>query len=228
MKGKEQAGLLLLLGCLLVNIYVIFVYAPIEKTMGIVQKIFYFHVASAWVGFFAFAVVCGASIAYLVTRHRRWDAVALASAEIGTIFTTMVLVTGPLWAKPIWNTWWTWDPRLTTTLILWFMYLAYIALQGIGPKEAGRARFAAVYGIVAFVNVPLVFFSIRWWRTIHPAVLQGSGGGLTGEMFFTMILSVVTFSVLYFVLLSLRYRTIELADGVRMLKEIVHEQGRDR
>lgn len=227
MKGKGQGVLLLLLVSMLANIYVIFVYAPVEKTMGVVQKIFYFHVASAWVGLFAFVVVCGASIAYLVTRQERWDALALASAEIGTIFTTMVLVTGPLWAKPIWNTWWTWDPRLTTTLVLWFMYLAYIALQGVGHKETGRARFAAVYGIIAFVNVPLVFFSIRWWRTIHPVVIQSSGTGLTGEMFFTMIFSVVTFSLLYLVLLGLRYRTIYLTNEVRMLREIFHEQRRD-
>lgn len=223
----KNAGLLLLLISMLVNIYMIFIYAPVEKTMGIVQKVFYFHVASAWVGLFAFALVFGASIAYLLTRQRRWDVVAFASAEIGMIFTTMVLVTGPLWAKPIWNTWWTWDPRLTTTLVLWFMYLAYIALQGVGDQEEGRARWAAMYGIIAFVNVPLVFFSIRWWRTIHPVVIQSTGTGLTSEMFVTMILSVISFSLLYWVLLGLRYRTIRLTDQVRMLRGMVQAQRRE-
>lgn len=219
MKGKWDVVLLwTLLISMLTNLYVIFVYAPVERTMGIVQKIFYFHVAAAWVGMVAFFVVFVASIGYLSFRGGRWNAVAQASAEIGTIFTTIVLVTGPLWARPIWNTWWTWDPRLTTTLVLWFMYLAYIALQGFGQQDESRARFAAVYGIVAFINVPLVFFSIRWWRTIHPVVIRSSGTGLTSEMLFTMFFSMVTFCLLFAVMLRARYRTIRLEGEVRVMK----------
>lgn len=222
---KEKVNLSLvsaLCVAMIANLYLIFVYAPIEKTMGAVQKIFYFHVASAWVGMFAFVVVFAASIKYLLGRDRRWNALALSSAEIGTLFTTMVLVTGPLRVNPIWK-----DHRLTTTLVLWFMYLAYIALQGFGTKDESRARFAAVYGIIAFVNVPLVFFSIRWWRTIHPVVISAEGVGLTSAMFFTMFFSMFTFSLLYACMLRLRYRTIFLADEARMMKEMLYEKRRD-
>lgn len=158
MKDEKRHPLFWVLAVLVpINLYVIFFYAPIEKTMGVVQKVFYFHVASAWIGLLAFCVVFGASILYLWKRQDRVNHLALASAEIGTVFITGTLLTGPLWAYPIWNTWWTWDPRLTTTAVLWFMYVAYMALQSGGATEA-RKRLAAVYGIIAFINVPLVFF----------------------------------------------------------------------
>ncbi len=199
------------------NIYIIFDYAPVEKTMGIVQKVFYFHVASAWIGLLAFVVVFVSSIWYLWRRHHRINNVALASAEIGTIFISCTLLTGPLWAYPIWNTWWTWDPRLTTTLVLWFMYVAYIALQGGGATES-RKRLAAVYGIIAFVNVPLVFFSARWWRSIHPIVVSEEGIGLAPKMRIAMFVSLATFSLLYAYLLHLRVKTLELQERIKMLR----------
>jgi heme exporter protein C len=199
------------------NIYIIFDYAPVEKTMGIVQKVFYFHVASAWIGLLAFVVVFVSSIWYLWRRHHRINNVALASAEIGTIFISCTLLTGPLWAYPIWNTWWTWDPRLTTTLVLWFMYVAYIALQGGGATES-RKRLAAVYGIIAFINVPLVFFSARWWRSIHPIVVSEEGIGLAPKMRIAMFVSLATFSLLYAYLLHLRVKTLELQERIKMLR----------
>ncbi len=200
-----------------VNLYVIFYYAPVERTMGIVQKVFYFHVASAWIGLLAFCVVFGASILYLWKRKERTNHLALASAEVGTVFITCTLLTGPLWAYPIWNTWWTWDPRLTTTLVLWFMYVAYMALQSGGATET-RKRLAAVYGIIAFINVPLVFFSARWWRSIHPIVVSSEGIGLDGKMRVALFFSLGVFSLLYVYLVPLRMRSIALKEKVGQLK----------
>ncbi len=223
MRSKWSYPLLILLMILmLINLYLIFFYAPLEKNMGIIQKIFYFHIASAWVGFLALFIVFLASIGYLWKRRPVFDNIARASAEIGTIFITMVLVTGPLWARPIWNTWWTWDPRLTTTLVLWFMYLAYIVLQSGGEGE-NRQRLSAIYGIIAFINVPLVFFSIRWWRTIHPVVISSSGMNLSGKMIVTLVFSIFTFTVLYLNLLLLRTDIIKLASSINLLKEKIHE-----
>lgn len=202
---------------MLVNIYVIAFYAPVEKTMGIVQKVFYFHVASAWVGLLALCVVFAASVLYLWKRSERTNNLALASAEIGTVFISCTLLTGPLWAYPIWNTWWTWDPRLTTTLVLWFMYVAYIALQG-GSATENRKRLAAVYGIICVVNVPLVFFSTRWWRSIHPVVVTSEGMALTPKMKVAMFLSVGVFSLLYVYLLNIRLKSLDLEQRVKRLK----------
>ena len=203
-----------------VNLYIIFLYAPVERTMGIVQKDFYYHVASAWIGLLAFCVVFAASIAYLWKRSEGVNLLALASAEIGTVFISGTLLTGPLWAYPIWNTWWTWDPRLTTTLVLWFMYVAYMVLQSGGETEA-KKRFAAIYGIVAFVNVPLVFFSARWWRSIHPIVVSSEGVALDARMKVALFASLGVFSLLYIYLLPLRMKSLELKARVRQLKSEV-------
>ena len=192
-------------------IYFVFIYAPTEKVMGIVQKIFYFHVASAWIAFFGFFVTFICSIALFITNRYIFDDIASASAEIGLVFCTIVLVTGPIWAKPIWGTWWTWDPRLTTTLILWFIYIGYMMLRNFVDEEDKRAKFSAALGIIGFIDVPIVFLSIRWWRTIHPNVLQKGGGGLAPEMITTLLISVVAFSLLYAVLMvkTLKVKKLE-------------------
>lgn len=213
--NKLYLGVLAVL--LPLNVYLVFLYAPVERTMGIVQKVFYFHIASAWIGLLAFVVVFFSSVFYLLKREPSLNRLALASAEIGTVFITGTLLTGPLWAYPIWNTWWTWDPRLTTTLVLWFVYLAYIALQSGGEAE-NRGRFAAIYGIVAFINVPLVFFSARWWRSIHPLVVTSQGIGLTPKMRAALLVSLLTFSLLYAYLLGLRCRSLFLRERVHQLK----------
>jgi heme exporter protein C len=186
-------------------LYAIFLYAPIEKTMGIIQKIFYFHVSSAFLSFFAFFIVFVASIFYLVRRNRKWDILAHSSAEIGVVFCTLVLITGPIWAKPVWNVWWTWDPRLTTTLILWFIYVSYLMLREMAG-EGQRRAFAAVFGIAGFINVPITFFAIRIWRTIHPMVIRSGGISITSAMLNTLIITLVAFTLLYFYLLRTRIR----------------------
>lgn len=192
--------------CLLVvaALYAAFVYAPEEATMGQVQRIFYFHVPSAWTAFLAFFVVFIGGVGYLRTRRMGWDIVARCSAEIGVLFTTLALVTGSLWAKPVWGTWWTWDPRLTTTLVLWLIYLSYLLLRSAVPEAEQRAVFASVVGIVGFVDVPIVFGAIRWWRTIHPVVMDTGGFDLARPMLVALFVALAAFTVLYACLLLLR------------------------
>ena len=188
---------------MLFALYAIFLYAPVEKTMGVIQKIFYIHVPSAFLAYLAFLVTFIASILYLIRRETRWDTVAHCSVEIGVVFCTIVLITGPIWAKPIWNVWWTWDPRLTTTLILWFTYVAYLTLRR-SVKENRRANLSAVFGIIGFINVPITFFSIRLWRTIHPVVITGQGLSMSRPMKFTLVWTLVAFCFLFFALLVSR------------------------
>lgn len=202
----------------------VFLYAPQERMMGEVQRIFYFHVPAAWVSFLAFFVTLVAGVAYLRTGNRRWEIVGLSSVEIGLVFTVMTLISGSIWARPAWNTWWTWDPRLTTYTIMALIYLAYMMLRQ-GIEDPGRrARFAAVYGIVGFISVPITFLSIRYWRTIHPVVI-GSGsstaeGGfdMTSPMRVVFFFSLFTFTVLFFSFLAHRVRLERLADKVETLK----------
>lgn len=191
-----------------VCLYLVFVWVPNEKTMGIIQRIFYFHVPSAWVGFLAFGVVFAMSIMYLIKRDDKWDRLASISAEIGLLFTTIMLTTGPIWAKPVWGIWWTWDARLTLALVLWLIYVAYVMLRVYIHEDAKRARLSAVVGIIGFLDVPLVYMSIRWWRTQHPSPVMAGGekSGLAPEMLLTFLLCLFTFTLLYLVLLNKRYR----------------------
>jgi heme exporter protein C len=212
------------LGLLVVATGLVFWYAPRERVMGEVQRIFYFHVAAAWVSMLAFFVTLVSGILYLRTANRQWDRLGSASVEVGLVFTFMTLISGSIWARPIWNTWWTWDPRLTTYTILALIYIAYLMLRQ-GIEDPGRrARFAAVYGIVGFVSVPLTFFSIRWWRTIHPVVIgNGSasadgGFDMTPEMRLVFFFSLFVFTVLYGCFLANRLRLEHLAENVEQLK----------
>ncbi|HNY90161.1 MAG TPA: cytochrome c biogenesis protein [bacterium] len=199
-------------------LYMALLQAPTERTMGDVQRIFYFHVPSAWVSFLAFFIVCIASIAFLRTGKAQWDRLAASSAEIGILFITLVLLTGPLWAKPVWNVYWTWDARLTTSLILWLIYIAYMMVRRYTSDPERGAKFAAVFGIIGFLDVPIVYMSIRWWRTLHPAPVIGGGGGLAPEMKQALFFSLFAFTVLYItlLLLSLRIRSVE--DKIQALK----------
>jgi heme exporter protein C len=208
---------------MVVALYLVFVYAPAERTMGDMQRIFYFHVSSAWVGFFAFFVTLIASIVYLWKGARRWDIVALSSVEVGVTFMTMAIISGSIWAKVAWNVWWTWDPRLTTSTILWLIYVSYLMLRNAIDEEARQARFAAVHGIVGFVSVPITFMAIRWWRTIHPVILDSGGFSLATPMLITMLFCIGAFTLLYFILLIYRVRLEQLADEVEQLK---HKLGR--
>lgn len=204
----------------LVGLYLALLWAPTEAVMGDVQRIFYFHMPSAWVALGpSFTVVFVCSILYLVKKDLRYDRIAAASAEIGVMFTSITLVTGPLWARPIWGAYWTWDPRLTTTLVLWFIYVAYLMLRASSSPGHKRARLAAVVGIVGWVDVPIVFMSIRWWRTIHPLLINGQGMNLDPSMAFVLMYCLGVFSLLYVYLLIIRVRQEELGSRVDRLRQ---------
>jgi len=206
---------------MVVNLYLIFQFAPEERTMGHVQRIFYFHVPSAWVSFLAFFVVFVYSIAYLWKREQKYDIVAVSAAEIGVIFATLVLVTGPVWARPVWNTWWEWTPRLTLFLVLWFIYVAYLMLRKFVEGDERVARFSAVFGIVGFIDVPIVYMSIRLWRDIHPSpvIAGGEGSGLHPDMRITLFFSLFVFTVLFFWLLIQRIRLEKISVTVNEIKK---------
>jgi heme exporter protein C len=205
---------------MLVSLYLIFIYAPIEKTMGVVQKIFYVHVSTAWTGFLAFFVVFVSSIIFLRNGSRLADIVAYASAEIGVLFTTLTLITGPMWARSFWGKWWDWsEPRLVTALILWFLYSGYLILHRSAGEDIRRARFNAVYGIIAFLDVPIVFLSVRWYRASHPPLLVFEPGGLDASMKVAFFVTLFTFTLLYFWLLNLGTRAGKVQDELRTLKE---------
>jgi heme exporter protein C len=205
---------------MLVNLYNIFIFVPNEASMGIIQRIFYFHVPSAFIAFLAFGVTFVYSIRFLVKRNMWHDRVAYCSAEIGIIFTTIVLLTGPLWARPVWNTWWTWDARLTSTLVLWFIYVGYMMLRAYTGEEQRGARFAAVFAIVGFVDVPIVYLANRLWRTLHPqpVMFGGSESGLNPTMRYVLLFSMLTFLGLYLFLLFYRLRIESVQLQVNELK----------
>jgi len=205
-------------GLLLLSFYMVLVFVPTEKDMGIVQRIFYYHVPLAWVAFLAFFVVFFASIGYLVKRKPRWDHVACASAEIGLVFISLMLLTGMIWAKSAWGVWWIWEPRLTTSLVLWFVYVAYFIVRAYVVEEERKARFGAVVGIIGFLNVPLVFLSVTLWRTQHPPLTIFTDG-LAGSMMATLLVCLFAFNFFYIYLLA--EVTLMKADerAVRQLKE---------
>ena len=186
--------------------------APDEKTMHAIQRIFYFHVPSAICAFTAFFVVFIANFAYLGTRDMKWDCLAVAGAEVGVACSTIVLITGPIWAHPVWGIWWTWDARLTSTFVLWLLYTAYLLLRGFLDDPQRKATFTAVFGIFAFLDVPLVYFSNRLWRTQHPqpVILGGSNSGLDPMMGKVLLLCLVAVLCMVAFLISDRYRLEQL------------------
>jgi len=191
------------------------VVAPTEQTMGNVQRIFYYHVPSAWTAFLLFFANFLASLVYLIKRNLAADAVAAATAEVGVVFCTVVLVTGPIWARPVWGIWWTWDARLTTTLVLWLIYVSYLVLRrySTGGQTSVLAAALAIFG---FVDVPIVYMTIRWFRTQHPSPVMGGGenSGLDPTMLHAFLWNLLSFTCVGIVLLVLRYRLQRLEDNV--------------
>ncbi|MCH7549587.1 MAG: cytochrome c biogenesis protein CcsA [Candidatus Krumholzibacteriota bacterium] len=200
---------------LVVALAMIFGYAPVELEQKIVQKIFYIHVPLAWNAFLGFFVVFVCSLRYLATRDRKHDVCALAAAEVGVLFTSLVLITGPIWAKPIWGIWWTWDARLTLTLVLWLIYVGYLMLRHYVEDPDKRSTLAAVVGIIGFIDVPLVYFAIRWWRTQHPqpVIAGGDDSGLDPRMAITLYVSGFAFTILYVYLYRRRVALEHLRDA---------------
>ena len=157
----------------LVDGYLIFVVAPTDEVLGHIQRIFYVHVPISILSFLGFLICAVAGVGYLIRRTEVWDRVAHASAEVGVVFVTLALITGVIWAKPVWGVWWTWEPRLTTTLILWLIYVAYLMIRHYAPTPQQGRSWSAVVGIIGFVDVPIVYYSVQWWRSIHPVQVIG-------------------------------------------------------
>ena len=202
---------------MLAALWLVFMVVPTEREMGIVQRIFYFHVSSAWAAYLGFFIVAGASARYLWTGSRAADRLAEASAEVGVLFCTLVLITGPLWARPVWGVWFTWDPRLTMTVILWGIYASYILLRSFGGDDEAVRRWAAVLGIVGVLDIPIIMISVRLLRGIHPAVIarnEGGSGLVDPWMRTGLVVSAVAILLLAAWLIRLR------ADGARLNEEV--------
>ncbi|HEX6009910.1 MAG TPA: cytochrome c biogenesis protein CcsA [Actinomycetota bacterium] len=190
------------------------VVAPPDALQGEVQRLMYVHVPAAWLAYLSFFVVFVSSVAYLRTSRTRWDRVAAASAEIGVLFTALAIVLGALWGKPVWGTWWTWDPRLTTTAMLLLIYIGYIAVRRITDSPTRRARWSAVIGVVGFVDVPIVHLSVVWWRSLHQqsTVLRLGGPQIEGSMLTALLVAVGAFTIVYAYLMAVRLRVGRLEE----------------
>ncbi|HJQ85347.1 MAG TPA: cytochrome c biogenesis protein CcsA [Candidatus Binatia bacterium] len=211
----------LVCAAMLAALWLVFMAVPTEREMGVVQRIFYFHVASAWVAFLGFFLVAGASAVYLWNGSAKADRLAAAAAEVGVLFCTLVLVTGPIWARPIWGVWWTWDPRLTMTVILWAIYASYLMLRAFGGDDDAVRRYAAVLGIVGVLDIPIIMVSVRLLRGIHPAVItrtQGGSGLVDPWMRAGLLVSAVALVLLAVWLMQLRVRGARLAEEIAALR----------
>lgn len=188
--------------------YAAFFIVPADAKQGQIYRILYLHVASAWTGLTAFLICFIANLLYVWRRQPRWDWLGVSAAEVGLAFTTVVLVSGPIWAHPVWGIWWTWDPRLTSTFVLWLLYVSYLLLRTLLEEPDRRALFSALFGIFAFLDVPLVFGSIRWWRTQHPqpVVLGEPGSGLAPIMYAVLFFTWFAMLALMTLLIAQRYR----------------------
>jgi heme exporter protein C len=203
------------------------VYAPQEKSMGVIQKIFYLHVPLAWVTILAFLVIFVCSILFLAKGRIIYDNIARSSAKIGFIFNSLMLISGSIWAKAVWGVWWTWDPRLTTSLILWFIYICYLLIRNSNFEEERGAKFAAVIGIIGFADIPVIALSTTLWQTLHPAELIFQGG-LTVPMLITLMVCVLGFTLFYILLMTITVSIHRLEGVVLEMKTINDlEEGED-
>ncbi len=225
-KGQLSKLILLIAGAaaFIAALWMVFFYVPTEASMGVVQRIFYFHVPVAWVALLSYLIIFIASIIYLRKRTRKWDIVAYTAAEIGFIFTTMFLITGSIWAKPAWGVWWTWSPRLTSALVLWFIYVAYLTIRSYTQGEDRKARFGAAVAIIGFIDIPIVILSISIWRTQHPSALIFEGG-LTPSMLLTLQISILAFTLLYALILI---QGIQVNSSISRVKEFLRLADTDR
>jgi heme exporter protein C len=217
MKALRTIGIPLLALAFALDVWMVFFFAPMERELQASQKIFYFHVASAMTAFLAFGVATVCGIGWFVRRRERWDDVQVASVEVGLVFSVIVLVTGPIWARTAWNTWWTWDPRLVTMTILFLCYVAYLVVRaslGGDAKKNASAAMAILFG----VNIPITWLSITWWRTIHPDIGGLPGSKLEPRMRVVFWLSVLLFILLFIPLVAIRSRLERSSKTLRALR----------
>ena len=191
---------------LVVTFWMAFFYAPTDKYEGQPQRIFYVHVPVSWIGMLAFVIMAAAGVVYLKTKDERWDWVARAAAELGTVFITLALITGSIWGRTTWGTWWTWDARLTTTLILWFIYIGYLMLRNYMGRTPASARAGAVMALICVIDVPIIYESVNWWRTLHPSAEVGVAGALPPAVVLTLLISLTVFTLLYALLMIQVYQ----------------------
>ncbi|GCE25888.1 hypothetical protein KDA_13720 [Dictyobacter alpinus] len=204
-----------------VSLWMIFFYAPLDALQGETQRIFYFHVPTAWVGMLSFVILAVSGIVYLFKRDQRLDWLSRASAEVGVVFLTITLILGSLWGKPIWGAWWVWDARLTATLILWFMYVGYIMLRSyMGPGSDG-ARAGAVIGIIGAIDVPIIYLSVNWWRGQHPTAQLNANGALPPQAVTTLLVSLLAITLLYAFMLVQAYHLQRLQAAAQQLRASV-------
>lgn len=203
-------------GLMLVVHWMVFFWVPTERSQGIVQRIFYIHVPAAWVAFMAFGIVAVFSALYLWRKNVRYDMAAHSAAEGGMVYTVIVLLTGPLWGRVAWGTWWVWDPKLTLTLILWFIYLGYFLVRASTDNSERGRRFAAVLGIVGALDIPLIYFSVVWFRSMHPGpvVMRGDGPSIEPEMLATLMTGLAASTLIFLSLFLFRYRLERVKQAV--------------
>ena len=228
MVGRHLAnGLgLLALFAVLVGLYLALFYAPADALQGDVQRIMYIHVPTAWVAFFAFFVVFVSSLVYLWKRLLEADRLAYASAEIGVLFTALTLIDGSIWGKPTWGTWWTWDARLTTTAILLVIYVGYLMLRSFIEEPERRARLAALVGLVGFIDVPIIYLSVLWFRTLHqPPSIQRGGASMPDAMLFTLLFNFGAYTLVYlfFLVKRVRIEGLHAISETNIAEKAVHE-----
>jgi heme exporter protein C len=210
----------------LVGLYLALVYAPADTLQGDVQRIMYIHVPTAWVAFFAFFVVFVSSLVYLWKRLPEADRLAYASAEIGVLFTGLTLIDGSIWGKPTWGIWWTWDARLTTTAILFVMYVGYLMLRSFVDETDRRARLAALVGIVGFIDVPIIYMSVLWFRTLHqPPSIQRGGASMPDTMLFTLLFNFGAYTLVYlfFLVKRVRIESLNAVAETLVAEKAVHD-----
>ena len=203
---RRTVGDILLIGSALLmalTLYMVYMWVPTEQNLGISQRIFYFHVPLGWIGMVSIIVVAVASILHLYTGKQKWDDLAYSTAEIGIIFASLILTTGAIWGKPVWGVWWTWDAKLTTTLVLWFIYVGYLMVRAYGPAGTQGRRFASVIALIGAIDAPIIYKATDWWRSAHPE--RNVPSDLDEQMLLTLLVSVLTFTVLYVYLLMERY-----------------------
>jgi len=203
-----------------VAIYLVFIYAPEERVMGAAQRIFYFHVPIAMMTFLSVFVLLAASVGYLWTRKTGWDHLSRAATETGLVFCSLVLITGPIWAKPAWGVWWTWEARLTTTMLLWLLLVGCLMVRSYAENRDLGARLAAIVGIVAAIDVPIIYKAVDWWRGQHPILFKpGAKEPLAPEMATTFVTSIVVFLLFFSLLIAVRYRLATVEERTTLVME---------
>lgn len=206
---------------MMISLWMIFLYAPTDKIQGPPQRIFYFHVPMAWLGMLSFTIMAVVGVIYLIKKDERWDMVGRAASEVGMVFLTMAIILGSLWGRPIWGTWWTWDPKLTASLILWFMYVGYMMVHSYMGRTPESARAAAVVALIGVVDVPIIYEATNWWRTLHPVAEIGVAGALPPSVTLTLMVALTTFTLLYSFMMIQLYQLVKMQTLAQRLRASV-------